>query len=72
MSVWYCDLRQAAPDSIDERGGGFRVEHRAVKHPRTVGQRMLRLEFAALDRQAQGSRTDTELPRGFRQIHPAL
>ena len=72
MSVWYCDFRQAAPDSIDERDCGFRFEHRAVKHPWTIGQWVLRLDFAALDSQAQCSGTDTELPRGFRQIHPAF
>ena len=72
MSVWYCDLLRATPDASDKGGGSFRFEPTPVKHPGTIGQRMLRLDLASLDRQAKGSGTDAEPVRGFRQIHPAL
>ena len=72
MSVWYRGLVHAAPDTSDKGGGSFRFELMSVKHPGTIGQRMLRVDLAALDSQAERSGTDAETLSGFRQIHPAL
>jgi hypothetical protein len=51
---------RAAPDTSDQRCGGWRFQNAPLKHPRTVGQRMVRLNFASLDRQAECSGIDAE------------
>jgi len=68
---WYRDLLGATMDPRDKGVGGFRLECQSVKQPGTIGQRMLRLDVAALNRQAKGSGADAESVRGFCQIHPA-
>ena len=69
-------LSTVRPDTVralsDKSGRSFRFEPTRVKHPGTIGRRMLRLDLASLDRQAKGSGTDAEPVRGFRQIHPSL
>lgn len=72
VSVWYCGLLRAAPDPRDKAGGSFCFKRNPAKHPGTIGQWMLGLDLAALDRQGKGSGTDTEPVSGFRQIHPAV
>ena len=63
---------RAAPDTSDQRCGGWRFQNAPLKHPRTVGQRMVRPDLASLDGQAECSGTDAEQVSGFREIHPAL
>jgi hypothetical protein len=72
VSIWYRDVLRATPDSSDKGGGSFRFERMPVKHPGAIGQWMLRIDLAALNRQAKGSGTDAEPVSGFGQIHPAL
>ena len=72
MSVWYCELLRAATDPSDQRVGGLRFQHVPVKHPGTFGQRMRRVDFAALDGKAECSGTDAEPVSGLGQIHPSL
>jgi hypothetical protein len=42
------------------------------KHPRTIGQWMVRFDLASIDGQAECSGTDAEHLSGFRLIHPSL
>ena len=60
MSVWYCDLLRASPDPSDECGGGFRFQNVAVKYPGSIWERMLRLDLATLDGEAERPGTDAE------------
>jgi hypothetical protein len=58
------------PHPSDQRGGGWRIQNVALKHPRTIRQGMVRFDLASLDGDPEGSGTDTERVSSFLQVHP--
>jgi hypothetical protein len=63
---------RATLDPSDKDGDSFRFEGKPAKHPGTIGQRMLRLDLAALDRQAKRSGADAEpVAASVRFIQPS-
>ena len=59
-------------NALDELAGRRCVQRRAIKDPRTVGQRVLGLDLAARNRLAQRAGADIEERCGLCLVHPAL
>jgi hypothetical protein len=72
VRVWYCGLWCAAPNASGQRGGRWRYQYGALKHPPTIRQRMVGLDLAALDGDPGGSGIDPEDVSRLRQIHPSF
>jgi hypothetical protein len=72
LRIWYRGLVISVPDASDQRGGRWSFQHAALKHPRTIAQRMLRFNFASLDGEPECSRIDPEDTSCLLEIHPSL
>jgi len=72
LGTWYFGLVILLPDSSDQRGGGWRVQNAALKHPRTIRQGMDRFDLTSLDGDPECFGTDPEHVSRFLQIHPSF
>jgi hypothetical protein len=62
----------SVPDTSDQCGGRWSFKDAALKHPRTIAQRMLSFNFASLDGEPECSRIDPKETSCLLEIHPSL
>ena len=57
---------------MHERSDRFRVKIGSPKDPRTIRERVIRVDFSSIDGEAESSRTDAQERSRLCQVHPCV